>query len=131
MAPNRYTPSEWANSSGVPCSRNSPVASRASLLSGMRIPATRLDMVNLQEKGTLMRGGGGRRHSGSCPTAPTLPGWPSGSALRLEVRLDEPQPPVDAARHLGEQGGRVRVVQLVGPVDGPPRRRAERRQGRR
>ena len=47
------------------------------------------------------------------------------------MRLDEPQPLVDAARHLGEQVGRVQVAQLVGLVDGLPRRLAERRQGRR
>src|SRR6516165_6707139 len=51
-------------------------------------------------------------------------------SLRLEVCLDEPQPLVDAARHLGEQVGRVQVAQLVGLVDALPRRRAEGRQGR-
>jgi hypothetical protein len=38
--------------------------------------------------------------------------------------LDEPQPLVDAARHLREQVGRVQVAQLVGGRDGLPRRLA-------
>jgi hypothetical protein len=53
------------------------------------------------------------------------------SALGLQVRLDEPEPLVDAARHLREQVGRVQVSQLVRLPDGVPRRLAEGRQGRR
>src|SRR5262245_65739215 len=43
-------------------------------------------------------------------------------SLCVDVRLDEPQPLVDAARHLGEQVGRVQVAQFVCLVDGLPRR---------
>ena len=43
------------------------------------------------------------------------------SALGLQMRLDEPEPLVDAARDLREQVGRVQVAQFVGLLDGLPR----------
>ena len=48
----------------------------------------------------------------------------------MEMCLHHPEPLVDAARNLGEHVGRVQVTQLVGLVDGFPRRRAEGRQSR-
>jgi hypothetical protein len=48
----------------------------------------------------------------------------------MEMCLHHPEPLVDAARNLGEHVGRVQVTQLVGLVDGFPRRRAECRQSR-
>ena len=47
------------------------------------------------------------------------------------MRLDEPQPLVNAARYFGEQIGRIEVAQIVGFVDGLTCRLAERGQGRR
>src|SRR5256885_6285056 len=58
----------------------------------------------------------GRRARPTARSA-SIPALVARSALRLEVRLDEPQPLVDAARHLGEQVGGVQVAQLVGLVD--------------
>jgi len=60
----------------------------------------------------------------------TMPVRALRSSLRLQVRLDEPEPLVDAARDLGEQVGRVQVAQFIGLIDGLPRPFAERRQGR-
>jgi hypothetical protein len=45
-----------------------------------------------------------------------------GGGGSLEVRLDEPEPHIDAARDLGEQVGGVGVVEGVGLVDGGARR---------
>src|SRR4051812_12014031 len=52
------------------------------------------------------------------------------SALGLQVRLDEPEPLVNAARDLRKQVGRVQVAQLVGRLDGLSRRLTEGRQRR-
>src|SRR5262245_40371717 len=56
---------------------------------------------------------------------------PRSLSFRLEVRFDEPEPFVDAARDLREEIGGIEVAEIVGLVDRCSGRLAERRQDRR
>jgi hypothetical protein len=79
------------------------------------------------------------RFAGMVAEATAGPGWRQGpcpspvcllwSSLGLQVRLDEPQPYVDAARHCREQVSRVQVSQFVGLPESFSCRLAERHQG--
>src|SRR5215813_4186880 len=71
----------------------------------------------------------GCRASVSGGSAMAAPIPPPGSAVRLQVCLDEPQPLVHPAGDLGEDVRGVRIAELAGLVDGCPGELAVRGQG--